>query len=98
MRKTGRAVQQVTGDENPIRSQSTDPPEDRVVPRQILVEVEITDLYGSSAGQGAVAALNSGNGWLVKPVLPEPEPSEELIERSRDMVRRIKVNVPMPAN
>jgi len=96
MRKTGRAVQQVTGDENPIRSQSTDPPEDRVVPRQILVEVEITDLYGSSAGQGAVAALNSGNGWLVKPVLPAREPAEELMESARDLVHRIELNAPIP--
>ena len=66
------------------------------MPRQILVEVEITDLYGSSAGQGAVAALNSGNGWLVKPVLPERERSEELMERARDLVHRIELNAPIP--
>jgi len=81
-----RHVKQVPCDKNPVRLQLRDPSEDPVVPGQVAIEVEIADLHGASAGQGGMAALDAGDCWCVKAVLPGWEPAEEPIHREREAV------------
>lgn len=54
MRQTFRYVEQVSGDENPIRVKVRRRLDDTIMPRTISVEVQIREMNGATTGKGAV--------------------------------------------
>jgi hypothetical protein len=66
------------------------------VPRQIPVEMEITDLDRSSSGERFMVALNCGDRRFVEPVLPGREHAEKPMQGERKVVYQPELNMPIP--
>ncbi|TKS62026.1 MAG: hypothetical protein EWM73_02877 [Nitrospira sp.] len=61
MRQSLRHVEQVAGDKNPVGAEFADGGDDEIMPWLIAIEMQIAQMNGSPAGQGAVHIGESGN-------------------------------------
>jgi hypothetical protein len=61
VRQSFRHIKQVAGNENPVGMQITDPRDDQVVARKVLVEMQVAQVHGSAPCQGPVPVAELGD-------------------------------------
>jgi hypothetical protein len=81
MRQSLRHVEQVAGDEDPVGAEFADGCDDEIMPWLIAVEMQIAQMDGPPAGQGAVHIGEPGNLMCGQSDFPVGNETKEPIKR-----------------
>jgi hypothetical protein len=81
MRQSFRHVEQVAGDKDPVGAEFSDGCDDEIMPWLIAVEMQIGQMDGPLAGQGAVHIGEPGNLVCGESGFPVGNETKEPIER-----------------
>ena len=86
MRQSLRHVEQVAGNKDPVGAKFADGGDDEIMPWQIAVEMQIAQMDGPPAGQGAVHIGESGNFVRGQSDFPMGNETKEPVERFAETI------------